>query len=449
MTVYKEKERILRAIADRALQAVSPDPAMRTALSLENDTLTVDGRTYDLASFERIFVIGAGKASAAMARTLESVLGDRLHGGLVATKYGHGVKLKKTRVMESGHPVPDPAGERAAKDILGLAKGTTEKDLVFCLLSGGASAIVPAPRDPVTLSHKQAATRSLLECGATINEINAIRKHLSRFKGGHLAGALEPATVVSLIISDVIGDHLDVIGSGPTAPDDSTFLDCQAVLDKYELCADLPDAVRRVIRDGCAGKEPETRKKGDSCFNRVLNTIIAGNAMAVDGAAEAARELGYTPVVTDYAMAGEARDTASRMIRLAHEYGEGLHEVKPPLCLLAGGETTVTVRGRGKGGRNQEFALAAAIEIAEIHSCREQMSVLCLGTDGTDGPTDAAGAMVFPDTMARSEAQAMVAREFLADNNAYRFFTNTGTLLKTGPTLTNVMDVVAILVDPK
>ena len=449
MTTHTEKERILRTITNKALQAVSPDPAMRTALSLDDNILTVYGQTYDLADYERILAVGAGKASAAMARTLESILGDRLHGGLVATKYDHGVELKKIRIMESGHPVPDAAGERAAREILSLANEATDKDLVFCLLSGGASAIVPAPRAPATLAHKQAATRRLLECGATINEINAIRKHISMFKGGHLAKILEPATVITLIISDVIGDHLDVIGSGPTAPDDSTFMDCQAILDKYALCVDMPDEVSRIIRDGCAGKEPETRKAGDGCFERVQNVIIAGNSMAVDGAAEAAREQGYNPVVMDYAIEGETRTVAARMIRLAHDYCEGRFNEKPPLCLLAGGETTVTVKGRGKGGRNQEFALAAAIEIEDIRTCRDRLSVLCLGTDGTDGPTDAAGAMVFPDTLTKSQAHSTAARQFLTDNNAYEFFTNTGTLLKTGPTRTNVMDVVAILVDPE
>lgn len=447
MTSYTDTKKKLMAIVERTIAAVAPEPAIRAAISLDGDTLTVDGQSYDLTSYERIFVMGAGKASAAMAETLEDILADRLHGGIIATKYDHGVALQKTQVLESGHPVPDLAGERAAKEILSLAKGTTEKDLVFCLLSGGASAIVPAPRAPVTLAHKQAATRKLLECGATINEINAIRKHLSLFKGGHLAKTLEPSTVITLIISDVVGDYLDVIGSGPTAPDDSTFLDCQAILDKYRLCADMPEEVSRLIQDGCGGQEPETLKTGDDCFSRVQNVIIAGNTMAVNGAAEAARELGYTPVVVDYAMEGEASEVAARMIQLAGEYCDGRHAVKPPVCLLAGGETTVTITGKGTGGRNQEFALAAAIELSEMQDCRERVSLLSLGTDGSDGPTDAAGALVFPDTIARSGQQSQTARQYLADNNAYEFFTNTGTLLKTGPTRTNVMDVVAVLVD--
>ncbi|CCH48167.1 glycerate kinase type-2 family protein [Pseudodesulfovibrio piezophilus] len=447
MTSYIEKQAHLHHIVERTINAVSPDPAIRSALKLDGDVLTVAEREYDLNQFERIFVLGAGKASAAMAETLEKILGNRLHGGIMATKYNHGLKLRKTRVLESNHPVPDLAGERAAKELISLAKGISEKDLVFCLLSGGASAIVPAPRHPVTLAIKQETTRKLLECGATINEINAIRKHLSFFKGGHFAKALEPATVLTLIISDVVGDYLDVIGSGPTAPDESTFFDCQAILDKYGLCGEIPDEVTQVISDGCEGKTPETCKEGDACFERVQNVIIAGNAMAVAGAAEAAREKGYTPIVVDHSMEGEARDVAKRLIRLAGEYSQGHHEIKPPVCLLAGGETTVTIRGNGKGGRNQELALAGAIELSGMQCCRENISVLCLGTDGSDGPTDAAGAFVFPDTVARSQAQSRSAREYLENNNAYEFFTNTGTLLKTGPTRTNVMDVVAILVD--
>lgn len=449
MTVYQEKERQLLQMVDRTISAVAPDPAMRAAMNLHGNILTVDGKEYDLDSYERIFVMGAGKASAAMAETLEDILGDNLHGGMVATKYGHGLPLEKTVILESDHPVPDLAGQRASKELLSLAKGVTGNDLVFCLLSGGASAIVPAPCDPVTLAMKQTATRKLLECGATINEINAIRKHLSTFKGGHLAKALEPGTVITLIISDVVGDYLDVIGSGPTAPDESTFLDCQAILDKYKLCSTIPAEVTKAIADGCAGDIPETLKDGDTCFDRIQNVIIAGNTMAVDGAAATARELGYTPVVIDYAMEGEAKEVARKMIRIAAEYCDGMHLEKPPVCLLAGGETTVTVTGSGKGGRNQEFALAAAIEISQMQSCREGITVMCLGTDGSDGPTDAAGALVYPDTVARSEAQSLSARQYLAQNNAYEFFTNTGTLLKTGPTRTNVMDVVAILVDPK
>ncbi len=433
-------------IADRAIEAVSPGPAMRSGVKRQGNRIFVDGVEYDLADFERVLILGAGKASAAMAQALEDILGDRLTFGMVVTKYGHGLTLHKTEVLEAGHPVPDAAGERAAGRLLDLAEAVTENDLVFCLISGGASALVPAPIPPVTLAHKQATTRKLLQCGATINEINAIRKHLSRFKGGRLAKALEPATVVTLIISDVVGDHLDVIASGPTAPDESTFADCRAIVDRYGLCGPIPDAVDRLIAEGNARGRPETCKAGDSCFDRVQNVIIAGNAMALEGAAQAAREQGYTTVITDRTMEGEAREVARRLVRLAGEYCAGHHGQKPPVCLLAGGETTVTIQGNGKGGRNQEFALAAAIEMAGMREYRNRLAVISLGTDGTDGPTDAAGALALPGTVSPDRIES--ARAHLDNNNAYAFFTETGTLLKTGPTRTNVMDVAAILVDP-
>ncbi|WP_461209476.1 glycerate kinase type-2 family protein [Desulfocurvus sp. DL9XJH121] len=442
MTARTKKQNQLMHIARRTLEAVSPAPALHAALKIEGDVLTVDGRRYDLARYDRVFVLGAGKASAAMAETMESILGPRLHRGLVATKYGHGVPLRATEIMESGHPVPDEAGHRAARAILDLAGAATQRDLVFFLLSGGASALVPAPRDSVTLAAVQDVTRRLLECGATINEINAVRKHLSAFKGGQLARALAPATVVTLIISDVVGDHLDVIGSGPTAPDGSTYLDCMGILEKFELCGRIPPEVEAMISAGCAGRAPETCKQGEACFSLVQNVVISGNAMAVDGAARAAGELGYAPVVVDSAMQGEARDVAVRMMRLAGEYGAA-----GPVCLLAGGETTVTIQGQGKGGRNQEFALAAALELSGMQGLRERVAVMSLGTDGTDGPTDAAGAMVLPHIVPATAEQSAYARGFLMDNNSYEFFDGAGALIRTGPTRTNVMDVVAILVD--
>ncbi len=382
-----------------------------------------------------------------MGQTLEDILGDRIDVGVVVTKYGHGLPLKTIKVMESAHPVPDTAGELASNSVLRLADQATENDLVFCLLSGGASAIIPAPCSPVTLTDKQETTRALLECGATINEINAVRKHLSSCKGGHLAKMLEPATVITLIISDVVGDYLDVIGSGPTAPDESTFQACLDTVNKHSLCQKIPDTVIRFLEEGTAGKLPETLKADDPCFDKVQNVIIAGNGMALSGAAEAARELGYNPIVIDPAMEGEARDVAKSLVRSAEATCDDNGAVPTPACLLAGGETTVTITGAGKGGRNQELALAAAIELSKLDKNRKRIALACVGTDGTDGPTDAAGALVLPDTLLIAEEKGLSAEQFLADNNSYDFFSETGTILKTGPTRTNVMDVTVLLLE--
>lgn len=452
-TAYPERRDHLLTIVNRAIEAVAPEGAMRKTLSRNGDILTVAGEQYDLNDFGRILVLGAGKASASMARTLEDILGarvlDRLfHDGLVITKYGHGCDPGRVRVMEAAHPVPDEAGRRGAEALLDLAATATARDLVFCLISGGASALIPAPRPPVTLAHKQETTSRLLACGATIDEINAIRKHLSAIKGGHLAKVLEPATVLTLIISDVVGDRLNVIGSGPTAPDEATFADCLDILDKYGLREAVPPQVTALLKAGQEGRLPETLGSDDPCFARVRNLIIAGNAQALAGAAEAARELGYAPLVAEAAMQGEARQVASDLVCTAMGLCNG-DKPKPPVCLLAGGETTVTIRGDGKGGRNQEMALAAAIRLYESGPDSGRIAMACVGTDGTDGPTDAAGALVLPDTLGHCDATDLAAaRRHLNDNDAYTFFSTAGTILKTGPTRTNVMDIVVILVDP-
>ncbi|MGE4290637.1 MAG: glycerate kinase [Desulfovibrio sp.] len=435
-------------IVERAIGAVSPDAAMHRTVCRQGDLLTVADREYDLSRYARVLAVGAGKASAPMALALEEILGERLEGGVVATKYGHGLDLSRIRILESGHPVPDLAGQAAAAELLQVAEQAGERDLVFLLLSGGASALVPAPRGPVALAHKQETTRLLLECGADINEINAVRKHLSLLKGGHLARTMEPATVVTLIISDVVGDRLDVIGSGPTAPDASSFGECLAILERHALRSRVPAAVLELLEQGAAGHVPETCKSGDVCFLRVQNEIIASNVMALEGAAQAARERGYKPVVLTSAMRGEARDVARSLVLTARDACARLAADSAPLCLLAGGETTVTIRGQGRGGRNQEMALAAALALAELPDCRERVAVACVGTDGSDGPTDAAGALVLPDTLSRGDAGGLCALAHLADNNAYEYFSGAGTILRTGPTRTNVMDVAALLVYP-
>lgn len=431
-------------IVDGALNAVASDRAVLNALRLEGEVLHVGDRQYDLSSYERITCLGAGKASASMARALKQVLGDRLRGGLVVTKYDHGLAIRGIRVMESGHPVPDAEGEAGSCELLSQAHPTTEKDLVFCLLSGGASALVPCPKAPVSLADKMAATKLLLDCGATIHEMNAIRKHLSRVKGGLLAKALEPASVITLIISDVVGNDLDVIGSGLTAPDESTYADCLNIIDSYGLKQRMPATVMQVLNDGVQAFIPETTKHGDPCFERVHNALIATNETALHGSAEAARSLGYATDILTSTMTGEARDAAGWLAETARKRcAEG-----KPLCLLAGGETTVTIRGKGKGGRNQELALALGLELEQLPGIRDRVSVACVGTDGTDGPTDAAGGIILPETITRSRSMGLAPEDYLTNNDSYHFLERAEALLVTGPTRTNVMDMVVMLVTP-
>ncbi len=405
------------------------DPAGAVARALEK------GR-YD--RYQRIFVIGAGKASATMARAAERVLGRRIAAGLVNTKYGHVAKLRRVELHECGHPVPDERGVEGARRIAAIAESAGADDLVICLVSGGASALLPLPADPVTLTEKQETTRLLLACGANIHEINAVRKHISSIKGGQLARLAAPAAVESLLLSDVIGDDLDVIGSGPTAPDASTFARALEILDRYGIREKAPESVRERLERGAAGDIPETPKPGDPVFRRTRNRVIGSNRLAVDAAAARARELGYRSLVLSTFIEGETRDVARMHAAIAREIVATGRPVRRPACIISGGETTVTLRGDGKGGRNQEFVLAAAIDIAGL----EGVVVLSAGTDGTDGPTDAAGAIADGRTLERNPCAA----EFLARNDAYHYFEPLGDLVLTGPTGTNVMDVRIVLV---
>lgn len=438
----KRQHRQALQIFRAALKAADPAEAIHRRLRLDGNTLVVAGRRYRLAAFDRILVVGAGKAGATMARAVEQVLGGRIVTGLINTKYHHTARLRRIELNECEHPVPDENGVAGAGRIAELARSAGERDLLLCLISGGASALMPLPADGLTLAEKQEVTRLLLRSGANIHEMNAVRKHLSAIKGGQLARLASPATVVALMLSDVIGDDLDVIGSGPTAPDASTFQGAQSILDKYGLAGQLPASVRRRIRDGVRGRIAETPKTGDAVFQRVYNVVVGSNRQAVDAAAARAKELGYRPLVLSTLVEGETRDIARLHAAIAREVKRSGRPAKPPLCLLSGGETTVTVKGDGKGGRNQEFALAAAIALDGV----EGVTVLSGGTDGTDGPTDAAGAIADGDTVARARQLGLEAAGHLVRNDAYPFFDALGDLVRTGPTGTNVMDVMLVLV---
>jgi hydroxypyruvate reductase len=408
-----------------ALAAADPTAAVAEALQ----------KRRDLDRYERIFVAGAGKAGGTMARAAEKVLGKRIFAGCVAVKDGDTAKCRRIELRPCGHPVPDERGVEAARRIAELCAQAGARDLVIFLASGGASALTPYPAPPITLAEKQATTRLMLASGATIHELNALRKHISLFKGGQLARIAAPAHVVSLILSDVVGDDLGVIGSGPTAPDDSTFAAALDVLDRYGLRAKVPASVRERLEAG----EGETPKPGDALFENVENIIVGNNQKSLEAAARAAKKLGYRTLILASTIEGETRDVARMHAAIARQIRISAQPLRPPACVISGGETTVTIRGSGKGGRNQEFALAAAIDIAGL----ENTLIMSAGTDGTDGPTDAAGAVADGETVGRSERSA---REALADNDSYPFFAELGDLVMTGSTGTNVMDLHVVLV---
>jgi glycerate 2-kinase len=426
-----------RAVWEAALAAGDVDPIVRGALRRYGTTITAGPLALNLRRVRRVVVLGAGKASAAMARVLEDILGDRIAGGLVVVKDGYRRPTKTIRIAEASHPVPDERGRAAAGELLRLAESAGADDLVIFLVSGGGSALLPAPVPPITLAEKREITRLLLGAGADIGELNCVRKHLSLLKGGQLARAAAPAQILTLALSDVIGNPVDVIGSGPTAPDPSTFAQALEILDRFRLRERAPRSVVERLEAGARGEVPETPKPDDPLFARVTNVVIGDNALVVEAARARAAELGYEPVVLTRSLSGEARNTAREFVARGRA-------LTAPACLIAGGETTVTVRGPGAGGRCQEFALSAAIELAGTTN----LTVLAAGTDGTDGPTDAAGAIADGGTVARAAAQRLDAQSFLDANDAYSFFAKLSDLVMTGPTGTNLLDVYLLVADP-
>lgn len=438
-----------RAIFEAGVEGADPAAAVRESLSLEGETLRVwTGReglfAVDLSGLGRIILIGAGKASAAMGGAVESLLGERIEGGIVVVRSGYGAALGRARVIEAGHPIPDEAGLKGAEAVLELVEHLGERDLLVSCLSGGGSALLPAPVPGISLEDKRALTELLLDSGANIQEINTIRKHCSLIKGGQLARRAYPAEVIALVLSDVVGNRLDTIASGPLYPDDTTFADCQAVLQRYGLSGLIPPAVRAHLERGLSGEVPDTPKRGEPCFSRVHHQVVADNKKALEAAAKKAGSLGYGPYLLTDSLQGESRQVAKTLVALAGEVQRSGHPVAPPACVLAGGEPTVTVRGPGRGGRCQELALAGAIALEGA----ENMVLLAAGTDGSDGPTDAAGAVADGTTLARAAGKGLDARGRLEANDSYPFFQELGDLVVTGPTLTNVMDLFCVLVAP-
>ena len=428
-------------ILAQALSAVDAYAVTHRALRRERDTLTVGGRTFPLPAGARVIVVGAGKACAPMARAVEDVLGDRIGAGLITVKAGYTAPLQRIVLREAGHPLPDAAGEAAAREILALVSGLGPNDLVVCLISGGGSALLPVPREGLTLSDKARTTDLLLRSGADITEINTVRKHLSLIKGGQLARAASPARLVTLVISDIVGSPLDAIASGPTVPDPTTFVDALAILAKYRLTEQVPPAVLATLRRGAAGDEPETPKPDDPAFARSDVTVLADNATAARAAVAEAGRLGYHALLLSTYIEGEAREVGRTLAGIAREAGTTGHPVARPACIIAGGETTVTVTGHGRGGRNQEVALGAARPMAGLPGAL----LVSFATDGTDGPTDAAGAVADGTTLARAHARGFDPARHLAENDAYPLLDAVGDLIRIGPTNTNVNDLMLIL----
>ncbi|MBN1222333.1 MAG: glycerate kinase [Candidatus Aminicenantes bacterium] len=425
-----------------SLQAVDSHKSVKKHLLRFNDRLEVGDRSYDLSAFNTISVIGAGKASAAMAQAVEQVLGDRLTDGMVTVKYGHTRPLGIVQCREAGHPVPDEEGLQGSRNIVRLLKTKGEEDLIICLISGGGSALMPLPVDGVSLNDKKELTRVLLESGAAIQEMNALRKHVSRVKGGRLACLAYPSTLITLILSDVIGDDLESIASGPTVPDRSTFCDCLGVLDKYELRNKIPLSVLLYLEKGAVGEYVDTPKGDEPAFRRTQNLIVANNIMAIQEAKKKAEALGYNTLILSSLVEGETREVAKVHAAIAKEILKTGNPVRRPACIISGGETTVTIHGKGLGGRNQEFVLSAAIALEGW----EEVVVLSAGTDGTDGPTEAAGAVGDGMTARTARTAGLDAVRYLRENDSYHFFERLGSLLITGPTHTNVMDLRLVLV---
>jgi glycerate 2-kinase len=443
-----------------ALGAVDPAAAVHRHLHRDGDVLCAGDQTYDLRAYERVFVVGTGKAGAPMAHAAAELLGDRLAGGVVVVKgYDDAPKLQiaerpeGTRVqieepnlqstiynlqfVAAGHPIPDERGVAGARRIAQLLEQATERDLVIALISGGGSALLTLPAEGIELAELQALTSILLRCGANINEINTLRKHLDQVKGGGLARLAHPASVITLILSDVVGNPLDVIGSGPTVPDTSSFADAYAVLERYDVVADAPAPIVERLRRGMAGQIAETLKPGDLRFARVHNLIVGSNLQAAEAALAAGRAAGFNTLLLTTFLQAEAREAGRVLAAVARELANSGQPLARPACIIAGGETTVTLRGSGRGGRNQELALAAVADLAGL----PDLALVALATDGGDGPTDAAGAVVTGTTLDRARALGLDPAAHLANNDAYPFFDALGDLLKPGPTETNVNDL--------
>jgi glycerate 2-kinase len=440
-TLKKARALALNSL-EAALNAADPVKILKDKLKLDSTTLCIDGKFFDLQKIKHVYVVGGGKAAAAMAKAVEEILGSYITDGAVNVPYGTKPETKTIKLQQASHPVPDEAGIEGVKHIMEIAKQATADDLVICLISGGGSSLMPLPREGVTLQEKQEITGELLRSGASIAEVNIVRKHLSSFKGGWLAKTARQTKLVSLILSDVVDDPLDAIASGPTIADPSTFADSKKVLEKYSLWNMAPASVRKIFSEGAESKLEETPKPGDAAFANVLNILVGNNRIASQAAAEYLKSEGLKTVHFDEPLDGEARAVGRGLAGFASKAAGAGFSLPKPIAVVAGGETTVKVTGKGLGGRNQELALAAAINLKDAQGC----VVASLSTDGIDGPTKAAGAIADEYTFFRALDQGLDAQAFLAENDSFHFFSELGDLIFTGATGTNVNDISVIIV---
>ena len=436
--------RMHRAIAlqcvERIINSAEPKQLVKRKLKVDNFHLEVEGFSFDLSKFKHVYVLGGGKAGTKMAQAIEETLGGYITVGIVNVPYGTAQKTNIIELNEVNHPIPNQAGVKSTLRIMTIAEKAEEDDLIICLISGGGSSLMPLPIEGVSLEDKQELTRMLLKSGAPIKEINCIRKHLSAFKGGWFARKAYPATVLSLILSDVMGNPLDSIASGPTVPDPTTFGEAKQILIKYDLWSSAPKSIRQVLSKGAKGFLEETPKADDKAFNNVYNVVIGNNRTSTLAAVNYLTSEGFNTLLLVDSLEGEARGVGSALANTSSQFDWRV-PVSKPFAIIAGGETTVTVKGKGLGGRNQETALSFALNLIEDKEC----VFASFSTDGIDGPTDAAGAIVDTYTMKRARKLGLDPERYLDENDSYHFFLKLGDLIYTGPTGTNVNDVSLII----
>ena len=436
------KSTAVKQLISAALDAADPVESVRKAIRRSNEYLWIGDSVYDLGEFDHVYVVGAGKASVSMTRGVLTVLGDRVSGGVLIAKHLNHELLDgfplSIRFLQGSHPVPDEKSVQSTQEIIEFLEDCTARDLVLCLISGGGSALMTSPAEGIHLEDLQKLTRLLLACGADIGEINTLRKHLDQIKGGRLARLAHPARLVTLILSDVIGSPLDVIASGPTVADPTTYHDAIQILRKYSLENEVPLPILSYLQAGLAGSVPESVKAGEACLKDVYHLVVSSNYQAAIHVVENAKKQGFHSLLLTTYLRGEAREAGVMLASILREVAASGNPVERPLCLVVGGETTVTLQGDGKGGRNTELALGAVRELAGL----ENVMLVTLATDGEDGPTDAAGAVVTGETLQRGMEMGLLPEPYLQNNDSYHYFEALGDLMRTGSTGTNVNDLV-------